>query len=598
MKVNKHTTEYGLYWLAFLLAAGLRFYQLGAGALSEAEAGWALQALGVAHGSATALSGQPAYLLLTSLLFSILKSTNFLARFIPALAGSLVVWLPFYFRRWMRDSTYLHRAGLVMAFGLALDPGLVSISRQVGSPMPALAFILLALACLYNRRMVWLGITSALAVLSGAAFLQSLLVLGLSLGLFLLVSRSMFKDENSEDGEQPFQLPSSSIRVALAAFLVTLLAAGTLFLRVPQGLGALADMLSSYLSSFVTASGVPFVRLPASLLVYQLLALIFGVVGALRAWLVNWEDTRIQQLLVGMSIWAIVAVVLPLFYAGRQVSDIALALVPLWALAASEISRAFLPEQDRTTRLVAAGLGIFLFLMAIILWMNLLPIGTGRATVVVMSIGSSQVNVVVNWLIILGTILLGVVAVLLVIAGWSSKAAQVGVIWSLCAALGLFLFANTWGMTIVRQNNAQDLWSISPSSGQTGQFMTTLSDLSKWNTGLSNQLEVVSLYQSPALQWALRDFPYARNETALSSTESPPVVITAKDAQQLVLTQQYRGQDFYWKLYPGWQGAFPPNFINWLAFRQAPLAQEQVILWARTDIFPGGTTTTTGSTSP
>lgn len=600
MKTNKLTTEYGLYWLAFLLAAGLRFYQLGVGALSDAEAGWALQALGITHGSPVTLGAQPAYLMLTSLLFSIIKSTNFLARFIPALAGSLIVWLPFYFRRWMRESTWLHRAGLVMAFGLALDPGLVSISRQVGSPMPAIAFTLLALANLYNRRMIWLGIFAALALLSGPAFLQGLLVLLVSWGIYLLAGKALVKDEGAENQEQPVRepIPASSIRVGIAAFLLTLLAAGSLFLRVPQGLGALADMLSSFVKSFVTPSGVPYLRLPASLLVYQLLAVIFAVVGGLRAWLSPWEDVRSQQVLVGSSIWMVVAVILPVFYAGRLVGDIAWALIPLWALAASEISRAFLAEEDRTTRLVAAGLGIFLFLMAVVLWMNLLPVGTGRQTVVQISIGGSPVNVVVNWLIILGTILLGVVAVLLIIAGWSSEAAKLGVIWSLCAALGLFLLANTWGMAIVRQNSAQDLWSVTPSPGQEQQLVVSLSDLSSWDTGLRDQLEVVSLADSPALQWALRDFPYARFETSLQSTESPPVVISLKNSEEPALAQQYRGQDFVWWLSPDWTGAFPPNFVNWLAFRQAPLTKDQVILWARSDIFPDGGSNTTGSTIP
>ena len=50
MKVNKTLPESTFYGLAFLLAIGLRLYQLGAAPLSEAEAGWALQALGLAHG--------------------------------------------------------------------------------------------------------------------------------------------------------------------------------------------------------------------------------------------------------------------------------------------------------------------------------------------------------------------------------------------------------------------------------------------------------------------------------------------------------------------------------------------------------------------
>ena len=70
MKANKTTTEYALYWLAFLLALVLRLYQLGAGALSEVEAGWALPALGLARGGVVDLGPQPLYILFTSLLFS------------------------------------------------------------------------------------------------------------------------------------------------------------------------------------------------------------------------------------------------------------------------------------------------------------------------------------------------------------------------------------------------------------------------------------------------------------------------------------------------------------------------------------------------
>ena len=135
------------------------------------------------------MGSQPAYLLITSQLFSILGDTNFLARFIPALAGSLIVWLPFYLRPWLGDSSLLKRAGVVMAFGLAIDPGLVSLSRQAGSLMPAMAFTLLALASFYNRRMIWAGIFAGLALLSGPAFLQGMLILGVGWGVYRLLVR-------------------------------------------------------------------------------------------------------------------------------------------------------------------------------------------------------------------------------------------------------------------------------------------------------------------------------------------------------------------------------------------------------------------------
>jgi hypothetical protein len=288
----------------------------------------------------------------------------------------------------------------------------------------------------------------------------------------------------------------------------------------------------------------------------------------------------------GLRIWALVAFLLPWIYAGRQVGDLAWVLIPLWALAAVEISRTLLSEETRVTRLVGAGLALLLFTFAVIGWFNLL------------SIGRYQVNVVIYWGIIIGAFLLGLIAVFLVVAGSSAKAAKLGVVMSLLIVLGLHLISTTWQMAIVHQNGAQELWNIPPTTGQADLLKQTLTDLSTWNTGLRDQLEVVVIADSSALKWALRDFPNARYETTLSSAESPPVVITLKGAEEPSLAQQYRGQDFVWRVYPVWQGVFPPDFINWLAFRQAPLAQDQIILWARTDVFPGGGSDATGNTTP
>jgi hypothetical protein len=591
MQTNKTKPEVLFYTLAFGLALLLRFYQLGAGALADGEAAWALQALDLARGHTVTLSGQPGYLMLTSLLFSLIGNTNTLARFIPALSGSLLVWLPFLFRGWMGDSTWRQRAGLVMAFGLALDPGLVSISRQAGSPMPSVAFTLLALACLYNRHMVWTGFFAGLALLSGPAFIQGLLILGLSWGLFQIIGRRVIivpAQDVAEKAAEP--ISNASIKVAILAFLVTVVAVGTLFLRHPQGLGALAETLSAYLKTLLDPSGIPYLRLPASLVIYQLIAILFGLIGAVKAWLGYRYEADVRQVMVGMSIWFVIGLILPLIYAGRQVGDLSWVLVPLWTLASLEISRSFLGGENRETALVGGALAVLLSIFAVIGWFNLL------------AIGRYQVNVLLYWAIIAGAFLLGLVAVLLVLTAFytreTNSPASLGMVWSLCLMLGLFLIANSWGMSIVRQNGAQELWSTSPTPGQVDQFMQTLSDLSSWNTGHRNQLEVVDLTGSPALQWALRNFPYARVESSLASTDSPPAVITLKGAEEPQLVQAYRGQDFVWRLFPDWQGVFPPAFINWLAFRKAPLGQEQVILWARADLFPGGSADTTGNTTP
>jgi len=589
MKEYKIKTENLLYWLAFLLALGMRFFMLGDTPLADAEASWALQALGLVHGETAALGAQPAYILLTSQLFSIFGDTNFLARFLPAMAGSLIIWLPYYFRNWMGDSRWLRRAGLIMAFGLAIDPGLVSLSRQAGSLMPAMTFTLLGLASLYNRRMIWVGILAGLALLSGMAFLQGVLILGISWGFYRLAWRKSFQAQRGEfDHEPPTEsISSRSIMVLLAALAGTVLAVGTLYLRFPGGLGALAETIPAFVNAWIKPSGIPVLRLPASLLVYQPMLLIFGLFGAVHIWFGGPDDQRIRRFVSGLSIWTVVALLLPLLYAGRQVGDMAWALIPLWALTAVEISRLLITElEDSLTRLVAAGLGVLLFVLAVVSWINLL------------AIGRNQVNVVVYWAIIIGAFLLGFIAFLLVAVAWSTSAARIGAVGALCLIFGLWLFSNSWGMAIVRKNGAQELWPIPATTGQADLLNDTLSDLSSWDTGLKDQLEIVTLVDSPALKWDLRHFPNVRFGSTLSADETPAVVITPKDADFPSLSEKYRGQDFIWKLTPGWQGVFPPNLINWLAFRQAPLNQERIILWARSDIFPGSTSSKSDSIIP
>jgi hypothetical protein len=326
-------------------------------------------------------------------------------------------------------------------------------------------------------------------------------------------------------------------------------------------------------------------------LVYQPLVLIFGIIAAVSAWLRVRDYLSARPVMVGLSIYAVVALLLPMTYAGRQVGDIAWTLIPLWALASVEISRSLVVEENKTTRLVAAGLVLVLFVLALIGWINLLKIGR------------YQVNIGIYWLVIAGGVLLGFIALLLVASTLSTYTARLGLSWALCFILGVQLISNVWSVAILRPNSALELWTTPPAIGQADQLVVTLADISTWNTGLRDQLEIVVLADPPtlrwdALQWELRHFSNTRFVTTLSTTASPPVIITPKEAEQPSLAEKYRGQDFVWRLYPGWQGVFPPNFINWLAFRQAPQGQEQIILWARVDIFPVTGSDVTGNVAP
>ena len=174
MKPFRHQTA--LYIIAFLLALAVRLIRLGTWTLTDLEAQWALQALGVAQGAHPALGSNPAYVLLTTIVFFFYGGgTNFWARFVPALAGSCLVFVPFLFRERLKP-----RPSLILAFFLAFDPGLVALSRQAGSSILAVTFVLFAWGFWQRKQSRLAGVFAGLALLSGASLWEGLLGLGLT----------------------------------------------------------------------------------------------------------------------------------------------------------------------------------------------------------------------------------------------------------------------------------------------------------------------------------------------------------------------------------------------------------------------------------
>ena len=559
---NRLSIERLLLFLIVLLALALRLLNLGAAQLAEGEAGLALKAFDVARGERAALDPQPGYVALTGAAFALFGSSEFTARLWPALVGGLLVLVPFFFRR-----TLGREAALILALGLALDPGLVALSRQVDGPMLAVGFTLLTLGLAFDGSLALAGVAAGLALLSGPAVLPGLLGLILAGG----VSWAMW------GGGEPL-IPAwqgkNSLRNGVLAVLLTLILAGTLFLRLPEGLSAWLAGLPAYLSGWAQLPSTPALRLLAALAVYQPLPLIFGLIGALRGWL------RGDRLVQGLSLWLGISLILALIYPARQVSDLAWALLPLWALAARELSGLLIASSDYPA--VSLGQTTLIFVLLALIWMNLAGLGQ--------SLPEAQGNLI-RLAVIGGVLGLGAVTTSLVGLGWSWKAARQGLVWGLCAGLGVYSLAGMWGVSQLRVPGRIDLWAPVPESVDIGLMMQTLSDLSSWHTGEVASLDVTLAVDSPALRWALREYPelsVVPESDELLTSGSPSIVVTRQSVEEPSLAASYRGQDFALNAYPGWAGALPPNFARWLVFRLAPLQEEQVILWARVDLFPGG----------
>ena len=613
MKLERLSLEHGLYALAFALALSVRLINLNAAPLSDFEANWALQALQVARGEMLILDPQPAYSLLTGALFFLFESSNALARFLPVLAGSGLVLLPVFFRRLLGQ-----QAALIFAFGLAFDPGLVAISRLAGGPAFALSFGLLALGWWYVGQPFWAAIFGAVALLSGPSVLIGALglILALVVGRWLknyglldwleqrgFVTLNEAKGLTTNQEEMPRNAqhdisdasPESKVsdhtqgtrRQVLWAGLATFIIVGTLFFRYPQGLSAFVSTLPVYLRGWLplaalTPSWTPALLLLVALIVYQPLALVFGTLAAGRAWLLR------NSLGKWLSVWAGVALLLNLLYPARQVTDLGWVLVPLWALAAQEISR-YVGARPLDFAigdvLATVGQAGLIFILLILGWLNF----TG------LTIPSPDPEAArLRWLLIGGVLVLGALATMLVGLGWSAEVALKGLAWGGLLGLGLFVLGAAFGVTRFRQSSMEgELWTPLPVAGQAAQLLESLGDLAEWRHGYRNVLDITAIVRGgaeamPSLRWALRDFSSAQYVDVLDQSSSPSVVIAPEDQPEPSLALSYRGESFAWRGYPFWQEGLTQNWIPWVVFRRIPIRIERLTLWARSDIFPGG----------
>ncbi len=586
MRFRSIKYENTLYVVALILAVALRFIRLGVLPLSDTEAEWALQAFNVVQGTRPLLGSQPIYILPTSFLFFLFGTSNFLARFVPALTGSALILVPYLFRQRLKPVP-----GLLLAFFLALDPGLVSLSRQAGSLIPALTFVLLAWAFWWHERPRAAGIFAGLALLSGPSVWAGLLGLGMAWVLRRTMERSPASamGEETADSEEAGQSVGSLRREDLKAALTfggaTILLGGTMFLLSPNGLSAWLNALPIYLAGWARPSGAPGSRLLFSLVAYQPLALLFGLVAVVRGW---WQG---RKRYVRLSLWLLTALLVAIFYPARQVGDLAWVLVPLWALVALEFSNHMCIFSEERREVV--GMATLVLLLLFFAWLDYAGIALDPRNPVNVTSNVIQIGGKVlfknlpptRYVLLFSVLLLLVVSVLMVALGWSARTARLGSVWGLTVALGIYALGMAWGATGLRTPNGWELWWPDKRPVQAELLLATVNEQSEWSTGdaLSQDVTVLDI-DSPALEWLLRGRTVQR-VTALDLEDAPAIIVSSSQMENPNLPIAYRGQDFTWRREPSWGVLTIYEWIKWSVFREMPYDSETVILWVRNDLF-------------
>lgn len=568
---NRHFKYAGwLYALAFLLALALRFTQLGSMPLTDAEAAPALQALRISQGASPALAPHPFYILFTAIIFFLYGSgTDFLARILPAFVGSLLVFAPLLF-----DEKRLRpRPGLILAFFIALDPGLTVLSRQAASSIFAITFFIFFIAYFDKNKYGLAGFFAALFLLSGPTIWPGLLGLGITWAIFQLFNSRRNSQQPSgelQEETRSVNLNSSSPifqPLFLIPFIVTFLMAGTLFFIAPKGLSAAFNSIPAYINSWLIPSNVPSMRVFISLLVYQPLAFMLAFIAIIRGWV------RGGRRIIFLSIWLFVSLLLVIFLPSRQIADLAWTLLPLLTLASMELARNVnIYMEERSEVGGVAFLTVFIWVFA---WLDF--------SSMVWFPANSQEYVIRFWLLV-GSLFLLVLSLILVAAGWSIRTARLGGVWGLVLALGILGLGGALGSAGLRGMAYPELWWPSSISTQAHLLEASVSEISNLGVGNDTVAPVVIVgVNSPALEWTLREHQ-VQIADSLDSGSSPYFVVTPLEMNP-TLVSAYRGQDFTWRLTPIWDTVLPADWIRWITLREMPQAGETIILWVRDDLF-------------
>ncbi len=558
--------EVMLYVALGVIAAVLRFRQLGSAPLSASESVTALSALRLARGGTEAAAQLPASPLLHSLqalTFWIAgTATEALARFWPALAGSGVVFWPLLLRGQIGRG-----AALLTVFIMALSPALWAASRTGGGLTLALLCGLLMAAGFqwfvsrFDRRgLAFAAVALGAGLASGPHFVGLLFLGGVALLFCLGTLGGLWKR----------LLPELS-RWALSIALTFVLSA-TAFLRYPLGLSAAGESWAAWFTNWLPAEGQrPAFLIPALAVLYQPLIVLLGLAGAYRA-------ARGDQLARRLLVMAASGLLYSAVYSGRQSGDLVWMMLPLYLLASLVVvsawrgaTRAF----ELTT--VAAMVGA----LATVL-------GFGYLLVAGVAAGRTLVWATGGWDAILQLATLLILAVLLVLffaSAWSWRIAWRGTVTTVFVVFVGWAFHSETLLMQKPLGVGLDLWFEERSSASTEMMMQTIEDVSLRAVGQRREVEISVLGNAnEKLAWLLREYPNVKWSHFHSTEVASPVVITSGDASAATLGDSYVGQEFADNVY--WQGGLRgrSQWAEYLLFRRAPVRLTKSVLWVRSDV--------------
>lgn len=603
------TVEKAAWAVVGLLAAGLRLFQLGLRPLSEQEAVQALAAFrfsapigGVASVAPSGTS--PALFSGNVFSFTLLGASDVTARWLPVLAGLVLVLLPYGLR---------HRLGrggaLAASLLLAVSPSAVFFSRALdGAILVAACSLAMAVGLIRfvdTHRPAGLYLAAGalgLGLCTGPAFFTFLLILA----AFLLGLYALDKWAKRDGGWSSVRVAWSALREdrGLAGRTALVLGAvcglvATTFVLHPAGVGQVADLIAAWLTGFLPQAGGQPALYPLILLLrYEPLILVLGLVEVAWALLGRRKTDEWQNPMLGsptpqatpfphralLIFWAGMAGILVLAAGHRPAGNILLPVVPLALLAGQGVERACrwigrrrLWTEAGVVAGIALGLGIFLYLQ---LTAYSLSDPAATLTLVGITVPSSTVDLLLAALAVI--LLVGLGVIVWSVRRWRGPESLLAGGWlALVVALGLFTLKSTWSLNVAHAADPREIMIEHATAPDVRDFVDEMEALSMAQSGDAHTLPVtVHALTGPVVSWYLRDFGQQRVVDTLSAPPNTGAAVTLAQ-QDLPIGESFRGRGF--PLRTHWQpwGLGSRQFVQWLLLGggSLPIVDQEVVVW-------------------
>jgi len=563
MKIEKSITRNLFFFFILFFAFLVRFLKLGDLPLSDFEARIALHSSQLLNGNNGYLSSDVFLVNFNAFFIYLFGNSNLIVRLFSAIIGFIFVFTPFLFRK-VTDSKIL----FVISIWMAIDPLLISLSRQINSALICLFFGVLLFFFILQKNEIAIGIISAILLLCGPVFWFGIFPLLLMI-IYKVLRKSKFKD----NGIFPFQDSFHIKKFFISFFIALILISSFGFVFRTQFIGIIQGFFD-YFQGWRLISQSNLMDTIRGMVIYEFPLIGFGLIGVIVARRMN------NSYLNFIVVWLLLSIVHFLIYPQNSIVNLVWIVIPLILFGSIFIQKfTIFPGKNSRVIILISLIGFVLLEFLTLISINLL---TNAA-----AIGQSPISKTV---MVIAGIVLVFFAIFLV--GWSLswKIAGKSLLLIFVVYFSIYTLSTGWNAAGLRSPFENEMLNINPIPISGEILVSTIGNYSEWNHGskLEGHIQVVNI-DYPGLKWALRDFKNVEYEDNFSINSNPEFVITKSD-QTIEATDSFKGQDFIWVSKPIWNLFLPNEWANWILSRRIPTnlqQQDAIILWVRNDLFPG-----------